>query len=185
MSRITIPNNLPILNINNQIGNTSYIDFITRDQMTSNIMWGVDLYKRYFITINMNIESNYKSNSTDNKTIALIQTFFERYSDSSNLWMGAGHHGIQLINTYGGMSNIQFILIQDIIDNKVVKITKEHRPCQGSFTNKFVCNSNVYNAILKIQRFWRLCRYDPQYKMCECVQMNNLDEIINTHFTKV
>ena len=177
MSCLTIHTHLPILNISNQIGHTSYIDFITRDQMTSNIMCGVDLYKRNFITINMNIESNSKSN----KTIELIQTFFERYSDSSHLWMGAGHHGIQLIDTYGGMSNIQFILIQAIIDNKVVKITKEHRPSQGSFTNKYVCNSNVYNAILKIQRLWRLCRYNPKYKMCERVQMNNLDEIINTH----
>tara|TARA_B110001469_G_C9637351_1_gene319755 strand:+ start:2287 stop:2820 length:534 start_codon:yes stop_codon:yes gene_type:complete len=176
MTKLTISNKYPILNIKNKVGDTSYIDFITKEQMTSNIMWGTDLYNRYFITINMNIDSDNKYN----KAMDLMQTFFERYTNSSNLWMGTGHHGVQLIDTYGGMNDIQFKLIQDIIDNNLIKITKEHQPCQGSFIDKHVCNRNVYNAILKIQRAWRLCRYSPDYKMCERVQMNNLDEILNS-----
>lgn len=35
-------------------------------------------------------------------------------------------------------------------------------------------------AAIKIQQAWRLCRYNPKYKMCESVQIHNLEEICNT-----
>ena len=34
-----------------------------------------------------------------------------------------------------------------------------------------------HDASIVIQRFWRLCRYHPSYKMCETVQINNQKEI--------
>ena len=36
-------------------------------------------------------------------------------------------------------------------------------------------------AVLKIQQAWRLCRYNPKYKMCETVQMNNYEIIVNSY----
>ena len=35
------------------------------------------------------------------------------------------------------------------------------------------------DSIILIQRRWRKCRYDPKYKMCEKVQMRNLENIEN------
>ena len=34
-----------------------------------------------------------------------------------------------------------------------------------------------WNAVLTIQKNWRICRYNPKYKMCEKVQMRGLYEI--------
>ena len=170
MIPINIPINIPTLNIDNLFGTTGYIDFINQNQLTSSVMRGIDQHNRRFIVIKMNI---------DNKN--LFQTFFQRYSDSDGLWMGAGHHGCHLIATEGGMKDCQFKLIEDIISDKIVKIEEQHKPNTHSFIGKFVCNEKIYNAVLKIQRAWRLCRYDPTYKMCETVQMNNLEHIIINH----
>jgi hypothetical protein len=165
-----IPSNIQTLYTADNEGYTGYIDFITLDKMVEPIMRGSDKYKRCFIAIKMNI---------DNKK--LFQTFFQRYTDSEGMWMGAGHYGWHIIETYGGMDAAQFKLIEDIIHDKIVKVNKEHRPNDIDFIDKYVCNEKIYNSIVKIQRAWRLCRYDPKYKMCETVQMNNLHDIIKEY----
>jgi hypothetical protein len=171
MIPINIHPNIPTLDLGNKQGNTAYIDFITLDDMTHSIMRGIDMYNRRFIVIKMIINE-----------ITLMQTFFQRYTESEGFWMGAGHWGGgHLIDTIGGMKDIQFKLIDNIINDKIVKIEDTHRPCDPSFINKYVANEKIYNAILKIQRAWRLCRYNPKYKMCETVQMNNLENIINSY----
>jgi len=165
-----IPPNIPTLNLGNFSGNTAYIDFIKLTQMTEPIMRGIDVYNRRFVAIKMNINN-----------VLLFQTFFQRYTDSEGLWMGAGHHGCHLIATEGGMKDIQYKLIEDIINNKIVKIEEKHRPCDPYFIDKYVCNDKVYEATLKIQKAWSLCRYDPKYKMCETVQMRNLHDIVEEY----
>jgi hypothetical protein len=168
-----IPPKIPTLNLGEfigQTGYTGYIDFIKLSQMTYPIMRGIDSFNRRFVVIKMNINN-----------VLLFQTFFQRYTDSEGLWMGAGHHGCHLIATEGGMKDIQFKLIEDIINNKIVKITQEHKPCDPYFIDKYVCGVNVYNATLKIQKAWRLCRYDPKYKMCETIQMRNLHDIVEEY----
>ena len=165
-----IPQYIKTLNVNKNECYTGYIDFITLEKMVEPIMRGIDKYKRRFIAIKMNI---------DNKK--LFQTFFQRYIDSEEMWMGAGHYGRHLIETYGGMEADQFKLIEDIIHDKVVKINSEHRPNDIDFIDKYVCNEKVYNSIVKIQRAWRLCRYNPNFKMCEIVQMKNLQEILDEY----
>lgn len=170
MTPFIISPHIPTLYIDNLFGRTGYIDFITLDDMTHSIMRGIDSINRRFIVIKMNI---------DNQN--LFQTFFQRYSDCDGLWMGAGHHGIHLICTEGGMVDCQFKLIEDIINDKIVKIEEKHNPNIHSFIGKYVANEKIYNAVLKIQRAWRLCRYTPTYKMCETVQMNNFDHIVNSY----
>ena len=165
-----IPPYIQTLNVDNNEGYTGYIDFITLDKMLEPIMRGTDKYNRRFIVIKMNI---------DNKQV--FQTFFQRYTDSEEMWMGAGHQGINLISTEGGINECQFKLIEDIIHHKVVKVNKEHRPNDIDFIDKYVCNEKVYNSIVKIQRAWRLCRYNPNFKMCEIVQMNNLKDIVREY----
>ena len=165
-----IPPHITSLNLGSLKGGTSYIDFITLDKMVEPIMRGIDTYNRIFVVIKMNI---------DNKQV--FQTFFQRYIDSEGLWMGTGHHGIHLIATEGGMRNCQFKLIEDIIHDKIVKMEDKHIPNDIDFIDKYVCNEKVYESVLKIQRAWRLCRYDPHFKMCETVQMNNLQDIVNEY----
>ena len=133
-------------------------------------MRGIDKYKRRFIAIKMNINNK-----------KLFQTFFQRYIDSEEMWMAAGHYGRHLIDTQGGMKECQFKLIEDIIHDKIVKIEDKHRPNNQKFIDKYVCNEKVYNSIVKIQRAWRLCRYNPNFKMCETVQMNNLQDIVEEY----
>ena len=170
MIPINIPIHISTLYIDNLFGKTGYIDFITLDDMTSSIMKGIDSINRRFIVLKMII---------DNQN--LFQTFFQRYSACDGLWMGTGYHGIHLICTEGGMVECQFKLIEDIINDKIVKIEKKHNPNINSFIGKYVCNEKIYNAVLKIQRNWRLCRYNPRYKMCETVQMNNFENIVINH----
>jgi hypothetical protein len=170
MIPIKIPPIIPTLYLGNKQGNTAYIDFITLDDMTHSIMRGIDMYNRRFIVIKMIINNT-----------PLMQTFFQRYIESEGFWMGAGHHGGHLIATEGGMKDNQFKLIDNIINDKIVKIEEKHRPCDPSFINNYVANEKIYNAVLKIQQAWRLCRYNPKYKMCETVQMNNYEIIVNSY----
>ena len=170
MIPFNIPHHIKTLDVSNDEGYTGYIDFITLDKMVEPIMRGMDKYNRRFIAIKMTIINK-----------KLFQTFFQRYTESEVMWMGAGHYGWHLIATEGGMEACQFKLIEDIIHDKIVIVNKEHRPNDPDFIDKFVCNEKVYNSIVKIQRAWRLCRYNPKYKMCEKVQMNNLQDIIKEY----
>jgi hypothetical protein len=168
MIPINVPPNIPTLELGNKRSYTEYIDFITLDDMTHSIMRGIDVYNRRFIVIKMIINNFH-----------LMQTFFQRYTDSEGFWMGAGHHGGgHLIDTNGGMKDCQFKLIDDIINNKIVKIEAKHKPCVSSlFEDNYVCSETIYKSVITIQKAWRLCRYNPKYKMCETVLMNNLHNI--------
>ena len=63
-------NNYPELDIGNRCGGTGYIDFITMEEVTNSIMWGRDIYNRYFLVFKLLIEGK-----------IVLQTLFERYSD--------------------------------------------------------------------------------------------------------
>lgn len=65
------------LNINNKVGMTGYIDFITVQDMKYNIMHGTDCYNRSFIAFKVNLIN--KNDSEDKKQI--VGTFFQRYTD--------------------------------------------------------------------------------------------------------
>lgn len=49
---------------------------------------------------------------------------------------------------------------------------------KGYFNAKYLINIKEHvqkqSAIKTLQRAWRKCRYDPEYKMCKTVQINNL-----------
>lgn len=125
--------NIPILDIGNRQGSTDYIDFIRDHELTSPIMRGVDIFKRRFIILRMFINGK-----------KFTQTFFQRYSNNEKLWMGDCNHINGLLDTCGGMKEIQFKLIQDIIDNKTIKLQKEHQLFNENHIDKFVCNEKVY-----------------------------------------
>ena len=126
-----------------------YIDYITFDEVTFPVMKGYDFYNRPFIVIKLLINDE-----------ILLQTFFKRYNDNSELYMGCGHATPNLICTYGGMTKIQFELLSEIINKGFAIIKKEHNPIKKSFINKIVYlyDENIkkkLDAIIYIQYAFR------------------------------
>jgi hypothetical protein len=178
---LKIPIGIPILDISgmdNNLLNQRYIDYIIPEQLINqSVMTGTDSHNRIFIVIKINIDN-----------MSLMQTFHQKFSQIQKIgcsfvhWLSAGHYGGgHLIDTTNGVKYNQFKLIENLINNKIVKITPKHDPCIPIFINKYACNETVYNAIIIIQRAWILCRYNPEYKMCETVLMNNLEQIVQHH----
>ena len=73
---------LPIIDIGNRKGNTLYIDFILPDEFQNGVVRGVDCYQRNFICIKGNCMCE------NGEKIPFFQTYFQRYSDNSDLWIG-------------------------------------------------------------------------------------------------
>jgi hypothetical protein len=86
-------NDIPILDIGDQVGDTQYIDFITSDMMSHYIMRGVDKFGRPFLSVKVEQKFKISKNSNDTndeeeetdvikqKTKSIVGTFFQRYSD--------------------------------------------------------------------------------------------------------
>ena len=161
---------IPKLDIGNKVGFTDYIDFLRESDVPYPVMRGIDTYNRPFFVIKFIIDNNY----------TLMQTFFQRYTNNSQLWHGCGHATMNLIQTTGGMDNEQFKMIEDIINGKVVELKDKHRLTSEDFINskaQLYYEKKFRKAAIIIQRQWMKCRYDPSYKMCETIQDNNLKEI--------
>ena len=103
----------PILNIGDRKGNTGYIDFIQEKELGLNsVMKGNDCIQRPFIIIKAELVLS------NGDTIPTISTFFQRYNDCKSLWQCCGHSGRLLMNTDGGMSEIQFEFLNQLLNVK-------------------------------------------------------------------
>jgi hypothetical protein len=111
----------PILDLDNNIGHSDYIDFITDNDLgTNNIMKGIDIYQRPFIVIRA--EYGFQ----DGSSIKTFSTFFKRYNDyDSILWHCCGHGGLNLMLTDGGMNTEQFEFLDELLCLKQINLTKE------------------------------------------------------------
>jgi hypothetical protein len=109
-----------ILDISDRQGWTGYIDFIKADEMTAPIMKGVDINGRNFLCLKVKGEVYYDTNT---HTFEYFQTFFQRYSDDM-LWMGCGNHGLNFIQTLGGMSAEQFEFINKLLKDREIIVDK-------------------------------------------------------------
>ena len=155
----------PILNLESRQGNTDYIDFLRWNEVSYPVMVGLDKFKRKFMVIKFWI---------NNKQI--MQTFFQRYTDG-NCWMGCGHATTNLLETSGSMNDKQIELLKKLLNYETVELEEHHRPCSQSFLGKKVQILNIDNLIKNakiIQKNWKICRYNPSYKMCQKIllQMN-------------
>ena len=121
-----LPKETPQLNIGKRCGTTDYIDFITLNEVSSSIMYGKDCFQRSFIVIKFKVENYDKP---------IMQTFFQRYTEG-NLWVGCGHATSLLIETDGGLTEIQKNFIQNIIDKQEIKLEEIHRPYPNLIGNK-------------------------------------------------
>ena len=168
---LDIPQNIPILNLGSRCGFTEYIDFIRWEEVTSPIMTGYDVFGRKFVVIKFLIEDSGKP---------IMQTFFQRYSNDYKFWMGCGHATQNLLNTRGGMKPNQFKFINEIMTGKTIEITSDINSIFPNGLKVSLFNEKEWEAAKKIQNQWRLCRYNPKYKMCEKVQSKNMELILNT-----
>ena len=127
---IKIPDNIPVLNIGNRQGSTDYIDFITDDEVTSPIMTGVDMFNRRFIVIKAEIEGINRK---------FMQTFFQRYTNG-DMWISDFRNNF--IETVGGLTEDQILLIQDLLDGEEVVIEEKHNPIYNIKLNNSITESN-------------------------------------------
>ena len=152
-----LKNDFPILDTKNRRGHTDYIDYIQKKEVTHPIMKGKDCYNRPFLIIQCII----------NKSI-YIQTFFQRYSDDNELWMGCRVCGSpSFIQTVGGMNKHQAYLLQDIVQNNLSIVQQYHKPeYQNLFGKKImVYDEKKEKAAKIIQYYWDICRYHPKYNI--------------------
>ena len=166
-----------IYDIGERMGCTDYIDFLDQDEVPKNLMKGIDMYRRPFLTVKIggiDLETN--------KFFRSGQVFFQRYTDSLTI-AGACFRGNKFkssdsfINTCGGTRPEQYQLINDLVDGKLIKIKEEH---------KF--NSSKYNVIIAsmdywenkfartIQKNWFISRYNPRFTICKKILNQQYDE---------
>lgn len=157
--------NVPMLDVGDRIGDTDYIDYIKLDELICPVMKGIDLLLRPFIVIKFVIEGQIRH-----------QTFFQRYTNNEHFWITSNTFGtIPLMDSYGGMKMNQEEFLKSLIENGHKTITYDIYPILESDLGKQVdlFDEEKWNASIIIQRMWRKCRYNPDYKMCEKVTMHN------------
>jgi hypothetical protein len=119
------------LDVGKRIGHTDYIDYIDVKELTKPIMKGVDYYKRPFIVLRCIVD----------KDVVYGQTFFQRYTDDKNLWMGCTLCGTpSFISTIGGMTKHQALLLQNIIDGKSMILDENHKLTFNHKNKKIMLN---------------------------------------------
>ena len=163
LEKIHNKKNIPILKTGRRVGATGYIDYINKKEITDPVMKGIDYYGRKFIVIKAIVDKK-----------VCIQTFFQRYDDCVELWMGAhvGGDCYNLLETVGGMKPSQAEFLYDLVEGKIVKFNKTHRPCYYFDEKIYNKQVNLYdekkwNAALTIQNYWDYYRYHPEYKLCQ------------------
>lgn len=132
-------NNEDIYDLQGRMGKTDYIDFLTKREIPKNVMKGVDKYNRRFIILKIGGYDLYTS-----KFFRTGQVFFERYTNEREI-MGANFEGM-FIWTQGGTNYDQYKLINDLVDEKLVKLKETHHFNSGT-CNCLVANMNYWNKL--------------------------------------
>ena len=162
-----------IYDLKGRMGRTDYIDFLTHDEVPKNVMKGIDCYNRKFITL--------KIGGYDIDTKRFFRTgqvFFERYTGSP--YLADAQFDGSFIWTGGGTTPIQYELINDLVDRKIIKLKEEHRFNSNKF-NCIVATMDYWeNCAAKIiQKNWNICRYNPNYTVCKNILNKQYDEYFN------
>ena len=163
-------NNIPdTLDIGDRTGWTQYIDFLKREEVPQNMMKGIDIFGRKFITLKVGIMKD------SGKLFKTGQVFFQRYT-GGNIWMGAVFEG-KFIFTDGGMTSEQFDLIDKIVKGKKVVLDADFYPIEF-YQGGIIALMDVWEETFAkvIQRNFIIARYNPNYRICKNVLMRQYDE---------
>ena len=163
---------LPYTNIGKMIGDIENLDWIDFENLEDDITIGTSIDEREFLVIKYQIES------TNKKYLRHTQCFYQAYKKNNGFWI-SNINTISFINTRFGITPYQKNLIERLINGEIVIITPNHYPCETNYIGKRIATLETWKkekAAKIIQKNWRICRYDPKYKMCETVLMNNIEE---------
>ena len=163
-----------ILDIGDRVGLTDYIDFLREEEITHNLMKGVDIYNRKFIVMKVGIR-----NPKTGKLYRLQQVFFQRYTNDSNNWMTAGIVGnFEFTHSYGGMKQDQYKMLNDLVAGKTIIVEDCHRLSSPDFTGYIIATMDTWEKKYAkiIQRSFTVCRYNPKYQICKNVLNRQYDE---------
>jgi hypothetical protein len=142
------------------------------EEVTSPIMRGKDCFGRHFVILKLIL----------NRKNVILQTFFQRYSNNLGDWRGCGHATPIIVGSGNNIDENMFKFIIDLLDRKTIKINDEHNiDSHYKDVEVMVYDEQKWNAAKKIQNQWKLCRYNPKYKMCEKVQLRGLNDIVNEY----
>lgn len=162
---------VPLLDIGDKLGFTKYIDFIRPEEVHSPVMKGVDILLRPFIVVKAIVDNS-----------IVMETFFQRYTNNNDFWMGCGYW--EYISTYGaGIDENQLQFLEQLITTGQAKLTEQTKPINNLWKDKdvYIYDEKKWEAAKVIQRYWRQCRYDPKYKMCSKVLFSGLKQIQDDH----
>lgn len=131
-------------------------------------MKGKDYQNRPFIVIKSIIDGH-----------LFMETFFIRYNLEISRWHCCGNYTHRLISDCYELDNDRVLYMKSLIEKGEVKITDIHTSI-GFFHNKIsrVYDEKKWNAATIIQKQFLKARYDTKYKMCERIQMRNLNDIL-------
>ena len=157
-----------------RMGSTDYIDFLTQKEVPKNMMKGIDRHGRKFLTMKI---GGFDLNNM--RFFRSGQVFFERYTGSP--YIASGWFGGAFLQTTAGTRPIQYQLINDLVDGKIVKIKKDHR-FSSSNSNVIIANMDYWeNHFARIiQKNWKICRYNPNYAICNKILNEQFDEYLMT-----
>lgn len=174
---------LPVTDMGKMIGDINNLDWMDFEKLKSDVTVGKSIPEhRNFLIIKYVLEKS-RNNYLEN-----CQCFFQSYEKNKNFWT-SNENTVNFINVDRGITSHQKKLLEDLIDGKIVKITEKHLPSENKYIGKKVGTPNTWRkkrAVEIIERNWIICRYDPRYKMCESVLMNNIEEARIEYFnTKI
>ena len=97
-------------------GNTEYIDYLEWEKIKYPVVWGTDHYERKYITI----KALYGKKK-------IMQTFFQRYTDTTNCWafgdcIWERERTYSLFSSDGRLKSDTFKLIEELIKNKIIDL---------------------------------------------------------------
>ena len=166
--------NITETGIGKMIGDINNLDWMDFEKLKDDVCLGTDISsKKIFLVIQYEIKLHNK------KKLKNYQCFMRNLKDENGPWT-SNINSIPFINTRFGLTAYQKKLISDIIDGKIVTITPNHFPCENKYIGKKIATPETWRkkkAVEIIERNWIICRYEPKYKMCETVLMNNIQEI--------
>ena len=164
---------LPSTEIGLMLGNINNLDWMDFEKLENDITVGKTIIKETrFLVVKYELEL------TKKKYIKNFQCFYQPYSRDKDLWI-SNLNTISFINTRFGLTNYQKKMIENLINGKIVIITPNHLPCDTKHIGKKIATPETWRkkrAVEIIERNWIICRYEPKYKMCETVLMNNIEE---------
>lgn len=165
--------NYPITNIGRMIGDIRNLDWMDFEKLKDDVSIGTSMNGEvWFIVLKCKIQiSRFKY-----KTIN--QCFQQVNKNLLSCW--CSHvNTMSFINANECLILEQIELLERLILGEIVTLKKEHFPFESQYEGKRIATLNTWErkmAVKKIERNWLVCRYNPEYKMCETVLIHNILE---------